>query len=148
MADKKIVYLGGAWEIVHAGHIETMKSAKSFGNYLIIGLNTNELVREYKHRECIFSYDQKKILLESIKYVDEVVPVETFSPIDILKKYNVNVYCLGDEWQSSKEEEINYMKSVGGEVRFLPRAGGGISTSEIKRRLLVEAQSELASGGK
>jgi len=138
--NKKIVYIGGTWDILNWGHVKAFELAKSFGDYLIVGLNTNKLVRDFKQREPVLPFYQKKFILESIKYVDEVVKVSDFSPMKILKEYNVDVFVLTKEWEYTKTKEIAYMKSKGGEIRFSPRFKGVICTSDIKKILLEEAK--------
>ena len=141
-SQRRVVYLGGTWDILNWGHVKAMQMCKTFGNYLIIGLNTNELVKQFKNRDCVLPYYQKEFILQSIKYVDEVIPVETFSPMEILKRYNVDVYCLTHEWENSKTAEIDYIQSKGGEIQFLPRFEGVVCTSDIKKILLNEAKAE------
>lgn len=130
----------GAWEIIHWGHIRCIKRAKKCGDYLIVALNTNKLLYKYKKRKAVLPFRDKKQTLQAIRYVDEVVSAHEFSPLSLLKKHKANVFVVAAEWADTKEEEIAYMKSIGGRVVILPRYRGVTPTSEIKRRLLVEAQ--------
>jgi len=139
---KKIVYLGGSFQILGAGHVKAFELAKSFGDYLIVGLNTDELILSFKNQKTPIPYDQRKVILDSIKYIDEVIPVKEFSPLSILKEYNVDVFVLTKEWESSKEEEIAYMKSKGSEIRFSPRFKGVTCTSELKKIIIEEAKNK------
>jgi len=139
---KKIVYLGGSFQILGAGHVKAFELAKSFGDYLIVGLNTDELILSFKNQKTPIPYDQRKVILDSIKYIDEVIPVKEFSPLSILKEYNVDVFVLTKEWESSKEEEITYMKSKGSEIRFSPRFKGVTCTSELKKIIIEEAKNK------
>ena len=136
----KVVYIGGAYDLLNWGHVKAFKRAKQLGDYLIVGLNSDELLREYKKREPVLPFYQKKFILESIKYVDKVVKVKDFSPMKILKKYDVDVYVLTKEWLDTKTEEIAYMKAKGGQVSFSPRFKGVVCTSDIKKILLEEAR--------
>ena len=138
----KIVLIQGTFDIVHWGHCKVFELCKTFGDTLIVALNTNKLVRSYKHREPIMPYVHKKFLLENLKWIDLVIPAPHFSPLELLKKYNVDVFCIGEEWRNTKSAEIEYIKSKGGEVRFIPSpiVRGVIRTSDIKRTLLKEAQ--------
>jgi glycerol-3-phosphate cytidylyltransferase len=137
---RKVVYVGGSYQIINAGHVKSFKKAHSFGDYLIVGLNTDELILDFKKQKSPLPYNQRKIILEGFKYIDKVIPVKEFNPLKILKKYKVDVYCLTREWESTKAIEIAYMKSKGGEVKFLPRFKGVICTSDIKKILLKEAK--------
>ena len=138
--NKKIVAVQGAYDLLNWGHCKSLKLAKSFGDYLIVFLNTDELLRKYKKRNAVLPFYQKKFILESIKYVDKVVAAPNFSPLSLLKRYKVDVYCLTKEWESSKTEEIDYIKSTGGKIKFLPRFKGVVCTSDIKKILLEEAK--------
>jgi glycerol-3-phosphate cytidylyltransferase len=134
----KIVLFQGAWEIINYGHVRAFERAKKQGDYLIVALNTNRLLEKYKGRKAVLPWYQKKRIIESIKWVDKVIPAHNFSPLELLKKHNVDVYVLTKEWEESKKEEIAYMKAKGGKVSFSPRYAGVVCTSEIKRRLLQE----------
>ncbi len=142
---KKIVFIQGAYDLINWGHVKSFELCKSFGDYLIVALNTNELLEAYKKRQAILPWYQKKEIIESMKFVDEVVEAPDFSPMELLKKHDVDVYVLTEEWKETKSEEIAYMLAKGGEVKFSPRFEGVVCTSEIKRRLLEEARSEIRS---
>lgn len=139
---KRIVLLQGAFDILNWGHVKAFERAKTLGGTLIIALNTDELLEKYKGRKAVIPWQQKKEILESIRFVDKVVPAPEFSPLALLKQYNVDVYLLTKEWENTKAEEIRYMHAKGGEVNFSPRFEGVVCTSEIKRRLLAEAKEK------
>lgn len=143
---KRVVLFQGAWEIINWGHVKAFERAKKQGDILFIALNTNKLLKEYKGREAVLPWYQKKKILESIKWIDKVIPAHNFSPLKLLKKYDVDVYVLTKEWESTKKVEISYMKDKGGKVSFSPRYKRVICTSEIKRRLLEEARSQEVGG--
>lgn len=135
---KKVLFQG-TFEIINAGHILCLKKCKDRGDYLIVALNTNELVKSYKKREAILPWEEKKLILEAIRYVDEVVPAPEFSPIKLLQELDIDVYCIAREWEEGKSEEIAYMLSHDKEI-FFTEDFGLVHTSEIKRRLLAEAK--------
>ncbi len=138
---KGIVLLQGAFEIINYGHILSFKRAKASGEFLIVALNSNELLEDYKKRQAVLPWIQKAEIIRSVKYVDKVVKATSFSPLALLKKYDVKVYVIGDEWIETKAIEIEWIKSRGGRIVVLPRYKGVVPTSEIKRRLLKEAQA-------
>ena len=140
----KIVLIQGAWELVNAGHCLVMQECRKQGDYLIVALNSNELLKKYKGRDAVLPWDEKKLIIESIRWVDKVVKAEEFSPLALLREHKVDVYCLSHEWESTKAEEIAYMRSKGGTV-FWTTDYPIVRTSEIKRRLLMEAQEKLPS---
>lgn len=132
---ERIVLLQGTFRPINAGHIRAFKMCKEMGGKLIIALNTDKLVRSYKNQEPVMPYVEVKEMLEAIKYVDKVVPAPHFSPFELLKKHQANVYAIGSEWVEAHQEEIKYIKDNGGEVIVIPDFGLTHS-SEIKRRIL------------
>jgi len=137
----KKVFFQGAFDILNYGHIRAIEAAKQQGDYLIIGLNTDELIRDYKNREVILPYEHRKVILEAIKWVDKVVPAREVSPLDLLRRLDIYVYIIGTEWKGTKMKEIAYMKSKGGQVVFTPRYKGTICSSDIRRRIAKQALS-------
>jgi glycerol-3-phosphate cytidylyltransferase len=136
-AQPRVVLLQGAFDILNYGHIRAFKFARAQGDYLIVALNTNELIRDYKGREPVMSWNHKRRIIEACRYVDRVVPAREFSPLKLLKRYKVDVYVLSHEWEHTKAAEIAYMKQKGGRVCF-SRRFRGVSTSAIKATLLKE----------
>lgn len=137
---KRIVFIQGAFDIINWGHIKAFQKAKSHGDYLIVALNSNRLVKEYKGRDAVLPWYQKAFIIRSCKFVDKVIEIDSFSPLDFLKKYKADVYCITREWQTTKDAEIEYMNSRRGKVVYIPRFKGGIPTSKIKEILLKEAK--------
>ncbi len=133
------VFVQGAFEIINAGHIKVFEFCKQQGDILIVGLNTNELLREYKKREPVFPFEEKELLLKSIKYVDHVVKAPSFSPLELLQELHIDVYCVAEEWKETKDEEIAYMLSNDKRIVIIPDFGL-TRTSEVKQRLLEEAK--------
>ncbi len=137
--------LQGAFDILNYGHIRAFKYAKAQGDYLIVALNTNELIRDYKGREPVMPWSHKRSIIEACRHVDTVVPAREFSPLKLLKRHQVDVYVLSYEWEHTKAAEIAYMKQKGGRVCF-SRRFEGVSSSAIKATLLKEhldAQSAI-----
>lgn len=143
MAQVKVLFQG-SFDILNLGHVRAFAYAKSKGDFLYVALNTDELLKSYKNRVAVMPWEHKKEIIESIRYVDKVIPAPDFSPLKLLKEYDIDVYVVGDEWVDTKEEELNYMYSKGGYAVISPRFGG-ISTREIKTILLnehLDAQNE------
>lgn len=127
----------GAFEIIHWGHVRVFEFAKFQGKHLIVALNSNDLIREYKGREPVLPWEDKRRTIEAFRCVDEVVVARSFSPMDLLREYDVGVYVVSDEWYSTKGDEVAYMRAKGGRVCVAPRYTK-ISTTTIKERLLEE----------
>ena len=127
---KKVITYG-TFDLLHYGHINLLKRAKSLGDYLIVGLSTDEFNNKEKNKECYFDYENRKSLLDAVKYVDLVIPEETWEQkVSDIKKYNVDVFVIGDDWKG----KFDYLKDFGIEVVYLSRTKE-ISTSKIKNDL-------------
>lgn len=122
----KRVITYGTFDLIHWGHINLLKRAKAQGDYLIVALSTNEF-NDIKDKKCYHDYMHRRMLLEAIKYVDEVIPEETWEQKkqDIID-YNVDVFVMGDDWKG----KFDFLKEHC-EVIYLPRTEG-ISTTKIK----------------
>lgn len=123
---KKIVLTYGTYDLLHIGHIKLLKRAKKLGDYLIVGLSTDEF-NQTKGKDCFLPYSQRKAVLEVIKYVDKVIPEENWEQkTKDIKKYKVNVFVMGDDWKGKFNELDKYCK-----VRYLKRTPS-ISTTILK----------------
>jgi glycerol-3-phosphate cytidylyltransferase len=122
---KKILTYG-TFDLLHYGHINLLKRAKEMGDYLIVGLSTDDFNRE-KGKDCYFSYDERKKLLESIRYVDLVIPEYNWEQkINDVKEYKIDTFVIGSDWESKFDFLNDYCR-----VYYLPRTEE-ISTTKIK----------------
>ena len=133
------VLFQGTFDLLNYGHVRAFEDAKKQGDYLIVALNTDDLIRRYKKREPILPYKQREVILKAIRFIDEVIPVNDFSPLELIKKHDIQVYVIGSEWKASKMKEIAYMKSINGKVFFTPEYDGVIHSSQIRRRCVQDA---------
>lgn len=128
----KRVITYGTFDLLHYGHISLLKRAKELGDYLIVALSTDEF-NAIKGKKSYFSYEQRKVLLESVKYVDEVIPECSWEQkIEDIKKYRVDVFVIGDDWSG----KFDYLRETGAEVVYLARTPE-ISTTQIKEDLML-----------
>ena len=126
----KRVITYGTFDLLHYGHINLLKRAKDLGDYLIVGLSTDEFNLQ-KDKISYFDYQQRKILLESIRYVDLVIPeISWEQKREDVKKYYADIFVIGDDWQG----KFDFLKDEGVEVVYLPRTEE-ISTTQIKEDL-------------
>ena len=89
----------GTFDLLHYGHINLLKRARAYGDYLIVVLSTDKFKLNAKQKKCYFTYEERKMLLEAIRYVDLVVPEESWEQkADNIKKYNVDTFAMGDDW--------------------------------------------------
>ena len=127
----KRVITYGTFDLLHYGHINLLRRAKALGDYLIVALSTDEFNRVSKNKKCYFSYEERRLLLESIRYVDLVIPEENWEQkrTDV-HLYRVDTFVMGDDWTG----KFDFLKEEGCEVVYLPRTPE-ISTTQIKQEL-------------
>ena len=96
----KRVITYGTFDLLHYGHINLLRRAKALGDYLIVALSTDEFNLKQKNKVCYFSYEERKKLLEAIRYVDLVIPEESWEQkrTDI-PLYHVDTFVMGDDWK-------------------------------------------------
>ena len=127
---KKVITYG-TFDLLHYGHINLLRRVKSLGDYLIVGLSTDEFNNKEKNKECYFDYENRKLLLDAVRYVDCVIPENNWEQkISDIQKYNIDVFVIGDDWKG----KFDYLKEFGVEVVYLPRTKE-ISTTKIKNDL-------------
>ena len=120
----------GTFDLLHAGHINLLRRAKELGDYLIVVVSTDEFNWNEKRKKCYFSYEERKKLVEAVRYVDLVIPEENWDQkISDVKEYHVDTFVMGDDWKG----KFDFLKDYC-EVVYLPRTEG-ISTTKIKQDL-------------
>ena len=125
---KVITY--GTFDLLHAGLINLLRSAKELGDYLIVVVSTDEFNWNEKQKRCYFSYEERKKLVEAVRYVDLVLPEENWEQkLSDIKEYKVDTFVMGDDWK----EKFDFLKKYC-DVIYLPRTEG-ISTTKIKQDL-------------
>ena len=114
----KRVLTYGTYDLITPGHIQHLKESKEMGDYLIVGLSTDEF-NHIKNKFSYLSYEERKIVLEAIRYVDEVIPeVHWDQKPDDIKKYNIDILTMGSDWEGNPKFE--YLKDYC-EVKFTKR---------------------------
>lgn len=127
----KRVITYGTFDLLHYGHINLLQRAKAEGDYLIVGLSTDEFNANSKNKKTYFSFEERKQLLESIRYVDLVIPEENWEQKEKdVMEYNVDEFVMGDDWKG----HFDYLVDTGVEVKYFSRTPE-ISTTQIKRDL-------------
>ena len=122
----KRVLTYGTYDILHIGHINLLRRARALGDYLVVGLSTDEF-NSVKHKMSFFPYKQRKIILESVRYVDMVIPENDWDQkiLDV-KKHNIDIFVMGDDWKG----KFDFLKEYC-EVVYLKRTKD-ISTTMLK----------------
>ncbi|MBQ8108926.1 MAG: glycerol-3-phosphate cytidylyltransferase [Clostridia bacterium] len=127
----KRVITYGTFDLLHYGHINLLRRARALGDYLIVALSTDRFNSVDKHKKCYFSYDERKLLLEAIRYVDLVIPEENWEQKrEDMHLYHVDTFVMGDDWTG----KFDFLKQEGVDVVYLPRTPE-ISTTQIKQDL-------------
>ena len=103
----KIVFTNGCFDLLHVGHIELLRYAKSLGDYLVVGINSDSSVKKLKGpSRPINNQQNRKIILESIKFVDEVIIFEENTPLHLIKDIQPNIIVKGGDYK--KEDVVGY----------------------------------------
>ena len=121
----------GTFDLLHYGHVRLLQRAAALGDYLIVALSTDEF-NAGKGKSSFYSYGIRKEMLESIRYVDLVIPEESWEQkLDDVMKYDIDVVVMGADWKDSPR--FDYLKDYC-ELVFLDRTDG-ISTTDVKMKL-------------
>ena len=125
----KIGYTTGVYDLFHIGHLNLLRKAKAQCDYLIVGVSTDELV-SYKHKQAVIPFEERKEIVNAIKYVDEVVTQENMNKMEAWEKYHFDVMFVGDDWKGTDkwnkiEADLN---AVGAKVVYFPYTKGTSST--------------------
>ena len=127
----KRVITYGTFDLLHYGHINLLRRAKELGEYLVVVLSTDEFNWNEKKKRCYFSYEQRKILLEAIRFVDLVVPEDSWDQKRLdMHKYHIDTFVMGSDWIGN----FDFLEEEGVEVVYLERTPE-ISTTQIKSNL-------------
>ena len=98
-----IGYTAGVYDMFHIGHLNVLKNAKALCDYLIVAVSTDELVQEYKHKTPIIPFENRRAIVEAIKYVDKVVPQVNMDKKQAAIDNHINVMFVGDDWKGTEK---------------------------------------------
>ena len=123
----KRVLTYGTYDLLHYGHINLLRRALEQGDYLIVALSTDEFNLKEKGKKSYFTYEQRKTMLEAIRYVDLVIPETSWEQKKTdIAEYNIDVFVIGDDWEGKFDFLQDYC-----DVVYLKRTDG-ISSTSIK----------------
>ena len=135
----KRVYIAGSWDLFHLGHVKFLEVAHGIAlknkAKLIVGINTDKLYRKYKRKEPVIPFKYRKKMLGLLKWIDEIVPVNVFNPLSMVKRYKIDIYLTSKEWEDGEQHIKRYMEGKGGKAIFLPYFKG-ISATEIRDKIV------------
>lgn len=125
---KKVITYG-TFDLFHIGHLNILKRAKELGDYLVVAVSSDAF-NEIKGKKCAIPFAERKAIVEAIRYVDEVIPENSWEQkISDIKEHDIDVFVMGDDWSGEFDSLKEYC-----EVVYLPRTDG-ISTTQIKEQL-------------
>lgn len=131
-----IGYTTGTFDMFHIGHLNILKKAKENCDYLIVGVSTDELVENYKGEKPIVPFCERKEIIESIKYVDEVVEQVTLNKLEAWDKLHYNVLFHGDDWKGTSlyNEIEKALMERGAKVIYFPYSKN-VSSTKLKEKI-------------
>ena len=134
----KTVYVIGVFDLFHRGHVALLKQAKSLGEKLIVAVNSDDLVADYKTRP-VFSEEDRLTIVEACRYVDEAFVIHSYDNRNVIKKYKVDAIVHGNDWEGD-----NYLRQIRVTKEFLDEHSvemvyvpytKNISSSQIKSQI-------------
>jgi rfaE bifunctional protein nucleotidyltransferase chain/domain len=133
---KKIVFTNGCFDILHAGHADYLNKAKSLGDILVVGINSDASVRRIKgEKRPILPQQMRAYLLDNLKPVDYVVIFEEDTPLELIKAIKPDVLVKGADWDLERIVGADFVLSYGGRVERIAFSFD-ISTSKVIERIL------------
>lgn len=128
----KTVLTYGTFDLFHVGHLNLLKRTRSLGDRLVVGLSTDEF-NSIKGKKTVVSYEHRKQILESIRFVDRVIPENTWEQkIRDVQENSVTTFVMGDDWAGKFDFLQEYC-----DVLYLPRTRD-ISTTSLKEILFSQ----------
>lgn len=144
MKHYRIGYTTGVFDMFHIGHLNVLRNAKDYCDYLIVGVSTDELVKSYKNKTPVIPFDERVAIVSAIKYVDQVVPQTSMDKFSAWEKLHFDVMFHGDDWKGSDmyNEVEKRLHAIGVDLVFLPHTQGTSSTmlKDVLQKLLDERQ--------
>ena len=130
MKKYKIGYTQGVYDMFHIGHLNLLNNAKKLCDYLIVGVNSDELVQVYKHKTPVINELERAEIVRNIKAVDEAVIVSSLDKVVALNRFHFNAIFIGDDWKGNPrwEQTRKEMESRGVDLVYLPHTDGISST--------------------
>lgn len=126
----KIGYTQGVYDMFHIGHLNLINHAKEYCDYLIVGVNSDELVKTYKDKTPVINQEERRTIVANIKAVDECIIAVTLDKMEIWKQLHFDAIFIGDDWKGDARWEQTRvdLAEVGADVVFLPHTDGVTST--------------------
>lgn len=142
MKKYKVGYVQGSFDMFHIGHLNLIKNAKSICDYLIVGVNSDELMKSFKHKTPIIPEDERLEIIEAIRYVYEAHIVTNRDKLEALDKFHYQALIMGDDWKGTDfyKKVEQQLKEKNAEVVYFPY------TKTTSSTLLRDAIYERVNG--
>ena len=139
MKKYKIGYTTGVFDMFHIGHLNILRKAKELCEYLIVGVSTDELVKSYKHKIPVIRFEERFAIVESIRYVDKVVPQMSMDKLKAWNDLHFDVLFHGSDWKNSDmyNKIIAEFQEIGVDVVFFDHTEG-ISSTQLAQKITGE----------
>jgi len=126
----RIGYTQGVYDMFHIGHLNLINMAKEQCNYLIVGVNSDELVRAYKKKETVIKEQERAEIVRNLKAVDECIIVDTLDKLTLCQQLSFDAIFIGDDWYGNPRwmQTKEDLAKIGVDVVFLPHTDGVSST--------------------
>lgn len=137
MPNKRVIgYTTGVYDMFHIGHLNILRKAKECCDYLIVGVSTDELVQKEKNKTPIIPYEERRQIVEAIRYVDKVVPQVDKNKYAAWQKYHFDKMFVGSDWKGTKQwqEYEEQFSEVGVEIVYFDHTDG-ISSTILREKL-------------
>lgn len=135
---KKVVFTNGCFDILHVGHIRYLRKARSLGDILVVGLNTDRSVRQIKgEKRPVVPQGERAEVLAALEFVDYVVPFDEPDPFVLIEKLKPNILVKGADWPKDKIIGRNVVEKAGGRVVRIPLVPGASSSGIIEKIIQV-----------
>jgi len=132
--NRDVVFTNGCFDIVHAGHVIYLYDAKSYGDILVVGLNSDESVKRLKGaNRPINSENDRAVVLDSLKPVDYVCIFEEDTPFELISAIKPNILIKGGDYRHDEIVGADMVESMGGKVIIVPLLEGRSTTSILER---------------
>lgn len=142
MVLSKIIMTSGVFDLLHMGHINIFLKAKKYGDYLIVAVSTDELVKSYKKIKPVVCFQDRINLIRQLKCVDKVIKQTKLVDIRQFKKYQADLFALGDDWKNNfSNDGINWLRKHK-KIIWIPYTQR-LSTTKIKRQIIKNGYNIL-----
>lgn len=134
---RTVVWTNGVFDVLHAGHLRSLKAARAFGDVLVVGVNADETVRLAKGAtRPVFPVAERVAMLAALEVVDHIVVFDEATPSEILSAVKPDVHCKGADYappHGAPIPEAEIVRAYGGRIEFLPMMEGRSTTSTLEK---------------